>query len=167
MKTELPPDLRAPEEPRRFRLHRFQWIGMPLILLVPLLALFGLFGETRDHVEEVGSELAVDVEYATRYRYKQINWVETVVENRADSLLDTVVVDFDPAYVSRFSTYQFIPSPTEAFRVELVGMKPRERRIVWAELQAEQYGRHEGTLDVYRKGGGDTVRVQLSTFIYP
>ena len=46
-------------------------------------------------------------------------------------------------------------------------MEPGEKQVVWGELQAEHYGRHRGTVDVYRKGGTDTVSLILDTFVYP
>ena len=167
MEGTLPDPLRAPDAPRRFRFHGYQWVGLPLLFLVPVLAVLGVFGETWDRAEATGAGLALEVEYADRYRYKQINTVEAWVENRTGARLDTVVVAFDEAYVRRFSTLMFIPSPTVPFEVELYDLAPGERRLVWAELQAERYGRHAGALRAYVPGRSDTVSVTLSTFVFP
>lgn len=167
MPTELPEHLHAPDTPRRFRLHGYQWVGIPLLFLVPVLALLGVFGETWERVEALGADLALEVRYADRYRYKQINTVEAWVENRSGARLDTVVVAFDEAYARQFSTLMFIPSPTEPFEVELYGLAPGERRLIWAELQAERYGRHTGALRAHAAGRADTTSVTLSTLVFP
>lgn len=167
MSQELPPALRVPEQPRRLRFYRFQWVGLPLVFLVPVLALLGVFGESWGHADAASTELSLRVEYPTRYRYKQTHTVEVFVENVSGGPLDTVVVAFDPTYVRRFSTLTFIPSPKEPFEVELLDVKPGEVRLVRAELQGEHYGRHRGTVEVYRPGSLDTARVSVSTLIYP
>lgn len=167
MSRELPPVLQVAEHSRRLSFSRFQRVGLPLLFVVPLLALLGLFGETWDRTEGASDGLALLVEYPTRYRYKQLNTVEVFVENTSAATLDTVVVAFDPAYVRRFSTLSFIPSPKEPFEVELFYVKPGETRLVWAELQGEHYGRHEGTIEAYRPGSPDTARVAVSTLILP
>ena len=167
MRSEFPEHLRAPDAPRRFRLHRYQWFGIPLLFLVPVLALLGVFGETWARAEAAGADLTLEVRYADRYRYKMINSVEAWVENRTGVRLDTVVVAFDEAYVRQFSTLMFIPSPTVPFEVELYALGPGERRLVWAEFQAERYGRHVGALQAYVPGRSDTVSVTLSTFVFP
>lgn len=167
MAPEPPPPLRVPDAPRAFRLHRYQWVGIPLLFLVPVLALLGVFGETWERAEADSTDLALEVRYADRYRYKMINAVEAWVENRSGTRLDTVVVAFEEAYVGQFSTLTFIPAPTEPFEVELYGVAPGERRLVWAELQAERYGRHTGTLRAYAVGRADTASVVFSTLVFP
>lgn len=167
MASELPAPLQAPDAPRHVLLHGYQWVGIPLLFLVPVLALVGVFGETSEHVEAVGGGLRLEVAYADRYRYKQINPVEAWVENRSGARLDTVVVAFDEAYARQFSTLMFIPSPVEPFEVELYDLAPGERRLVWAELQAERYGRHTGALRAYVPGRRDTAAVVLSTLVFP
>lgn len=43
---EVPQPPEVPDIKRRIQLHPWQWIGIPLFLLIPILALFGVFGET-------------------------------------------------------------------------------------------------------------------------
>jgi hypothetical protein len=165
--TELPAELQIRDHPRRFKLHAAQWVGIPLIFVVPILALLGVFGESREVVVGQSDELGITVEYPTRYRYKQIDRVQVLVENESNMALDTVVVAFDPAYVSRFSTLMFIPSAREPFDVELLDVRAGETRRVWAELQGEAYGLHRGTIEAYTPGSRDTASVFVSTIIFP
>ncbi len=69
--------------------------------------------------------------------------------------------------MTQFSTLNMIPSSTRAFVVELTDVAPAEERLVWAELQAERYGSHTGSVRAYRKGGTDTISVPLRTFVFP
>src|SRR5690606_827994 len=70
MNIELPPDLQPSTKPRHLALHRFQWIALPLMFLVPVLALLGLFGESTGQVHDERGALALYADYPTRYRYK-------------------------------------------------------------------------------------------------
>ena len=167
MRSEFPEHLRAPEAPRRFLLHPYQWVGIPLMFLVPVLALFGTFGETEHRAEAASESFGVEVRYADRLRHKQLNVVEVWIENRSGTPLDTVVASFDAPYVTPFSVLSFAPSAVRPFEVELLGVAPGERRLVRVELQAEHYGRHEGALRVHGAGRVDTAAVALSTVVFP
>lgn len=167
MSTELPESLRVPEAPRRLRFHRYQWVGLPLLFLVPVLALLGVFGESEARVEQAGVDLALEVRYADRYRYMQSQRIEVWVENASGTPFDTVVVAFDEAYVRRFSSVTFLTDPVEPFEVEVLALAPGASQLVWAELQAEQYGRHEGSVRAYVRGRMDTTAVAVSTLIFP
>jgi hypothetical protein len=146
---------------------RSQWIGVVALFLVPILALFGTFGESQAQVQGASAELVIRVEYPTRYRYKQIDRVRVEVENASSATLDTVTVAFDSAYVSRFSTLMFIPAAKEPFTVELAPLPPQSTRLIWVELQAERYGWHHGSLRAWRRGSSDTAIVPLRTIIFP
>ncbi len=167
MSGELPPVLKIPDQPRHLKLYRFQWVGIPLIVLMPILALFGVFGLTAQHVEDATPDLVLRVDYPARFRHKQTTRLVALVENTSPRTLDTLVVAFDPEYVRRFSELIFIPAPTEPFEMEFLDVKPGETRLVWAELHGERYGRHRGTIDAYAVGGPDTARVTVSSLIFP
>ncbi len=165
--AELPPELDVPDHERRLRLRPHQWVGIPLLLLVPALAVLGFFGESWDEAEDAAGALALRVEYPSTYRYKQINTIRAVVANRSSAPLDTVIVAFDTAYMGRFSTISMIPAPREPFVLELTEMAPGEEKLVWAEVQAERYGRHRGTIRAWPAGAPDTARVVVSSHVLP
>jgi predicted secreted protein len=165
--NEIPGQLQVPDHQRRVKLPRSQWVGVGLIMLVPVLALFEVFGESAAEAEGTSAELAIRVQYPTRFRYKQLNTVQVLVRNVSGAPIDTVFVSFDSTYASRFSTVTFIPAAQEPFVVELTDVRPGSTRLVHAELQAEQYGRHHGAIKAYRTGSADTARVPLRTIIFP
>lgn len=162
----LPGELEPPEIRRRLTLHRLQMVGVPLLALIPLLAMLGVFGETREQVDAAGTDLAIAIEYPTRFRYKTIDPIRVAVTNRTAVELDTVTVLFDVEYLSRFSTPLFIPAATDAYVVPLSSVRPGETRHVYVEIQAETYWRHEGWVAA-TTGGADTVRVPLATIVFP
>ena len=168
MPGSRPSDPQPPQPPRirrRFHLAPWRWLGLGVMLLVPVLALFGLFGERWATAERLSTSLLVQVEYPTRYRYKMLNAITVRVRNRSPQALDTVTVAFDTGYVLRFSTVIFTPSVSRAFEVPLTNVAPGETRLVTAEIQGEKYGRHEGTVTV--TAGTDSAAIPVHTTIWP
>lgn len=158
---EPPP---PPRLPRRFTLYPFQWIGFALLAVFPVLAAAGVFGESWQEVRVAGGSLDVAVRFPDRYRYKQLNSVTVQVANAGPRTLDTVTVSLDTALANRFSTVRAIPAFARAYDAEVTGLHPGESRLVVIELQAEEYGRHAGTLTLR---ADDVLRVPLSIRIFP
>jgi hypothetical protein len=158
--------MQAPDTAPRFRLYPEQWIGLPFLILIPVLALFGVFGETSQHVEARGSEIELKVDYLARYRYRQIGKLEVHVRNTTNRKMDTVTVAFDSRYVQQFSSPVLVPAPQIPFEVVLTDVLPDETRLVWAELEAGAFGIHSGSIRAYGVGP-DTVSVQIRTTIFP
>jgi hypothetical protein len=167
-KDSQPPQ--PPPFPRKIQLHRVQLIGMPLLMLIPLLALFGVFGETFATVEEANATLAVEVTYATRYRYKLANPLEVSVHNRSADRLSVVEVRLTKAYIDQFSGVSFTPQPEaitdEFYIIELHDLAPTETRVVSVTLQGEEYWRHTGRV-VVSTTGTQPVTLPLVTWIFP
>jgi hypothetical protein len=156
----------APEIERRVRVPLFRGIGMVLILLVPALAIAGVFGESRDTAAARGPNVSVRMEFPSRYRYRMLNTLTLAVENTSERKIDTVTVRLDTAYVLRFSTVVITPAPEQAFLVPLTDVAPGEIRLVVMELQGERYGRHSGQVHV-ETTSGDTLALPVHTLIYP
>ena len=72
-RSDDPPFPQAPEIERRIRIPRWRAIGVLVILAVPAMALAGVFGESWDRAAATGPNVAVQVEFPTRYRYKMLN----------------------------------------------------------------------------------------------
>ena len=155
-----PPQIR-----RQFALTRKQRIGIPLLTLVPLLALFGFFGERAATVSVTSASLAVSVRYPERFRYRQVQPLEVSVRNRSARVLDSVDVALDTAYLTRFSSVRITPSPRTAFTVTLLGLAPGEQRLVSAELWGQEYGRHRGHITVSTLN--DSAVVAIRTLVFP
>lgn len=160
----------APEIQRKFRLYRFQYIGGAVIILIPVLALLGVFGETITRVQEASPELQVEVEYVTRYRYKMLDTLTVSVENLTGETVPALTIRFSRTYVEQFSTVAFSPPEAritgEAYIVELQSIEPGAIRVVQVALQAEKYGIHEGVVSASAEGIAP-VSVPIRTIVFP
>lgn len=159
-----PPE--PPEIGRSIKLYWYQWIGLPPIFLIVVLALLGIFGETFEEVSASEGAISLRIEYPSRFRYKQINPIRVWVANRGTAPIDTLTVSFQQSYILQFSNVSFIPSAKRPFDVEVVDLGPGEERLVMAGLQAEQYGRHAGEISA-TAADRDTARARVSTVVYP
>ena len=155
---------------RKIRLHPFQIVGIPLLVLVPILALFGVFGETVDAVSASNQQLEMHVKYPTRFRYKMIDTITVSLFNASSQSIHSVQVGFDQAYLDKFSTVVLTPSVkhvTDAvYLVEVNDLQPAETRVISVTIQAEIYGKHEGTIAAI-PDGGEKLQVSIDTFTFP
>src|ERR1700704_2253361 len=122
MPSASPPP--APSIDPKIELSWKQRIGFPIMLAIPILALFGIFGESRAHAHETSRSLDVTVSYPSRFRYRQVQSMRVSVRNLSAVLADTVKVSFDTAYVARFSSVRFDPATKTAYTVDLIDLKP-------------------------------------------
>lgn len=155
----------APDLSRRIMLTRKQLIGLPLLLLVPLLSLFGVFGEHRTEIHVESGSLSVSVNYPDRFRYRQMQRLDIALRNTSTRPIDTLRVSLDTGYVSRFASVRIVPAPRSAFVVDLIGVVPGATRVVTAELWGEQYGVHRGR--IVASAGADSAVLDVRTIVFP
>lgn len=158
-----PPEL--PEIKRGLKFGGWQMVGLGLIMLIPVLAAFEVFGEGSASAAHRASALAIVAEYPARIRHGTPEEVTVLATNRGPSPLDTVTVRFDTSYVARFTDPQFVPSTGDAYDVELTGVGPGETRVIRLGVRANEYGRHRGSIAAFH--GADTARVTVSTIVFP
>jgi hypothetical protein len=155
----------APTIERRLDLTWRQRIGLPLIAAIPLLALFGLFGERSATIHTSSAALELRVTYPERFRYRQSQRLEIVVRNIARRSIDTIHVSIDTAYLSRFSTVHIEPAPRTSFVVDVTNVSPGESRLIAVELSGDRYGRHGGRISAATSE--DSVVIPIRTFVFP
>jgi hypothetical protein len=156
---------RAPQIDAKIELSWKQRLGFPILLAIPILALFGIFGETEARTHLTTGPLDVRVTYPTRFRYRQVHALRVTVRNVSANVLDTVSVAFDTAYISRFSGVRFDPATRVAYTVDLTNVKPSESRLVSVELWGQDYGNHRGS--VVARSGSDSAIAHLKTLVFP
>ncbi len=154
-----------PQTRRRIALTGKQRIGLPLLAVIPLLALFGVFGERTAAVEGSSVSLSLSVRYPARFRYRQLEPLDIFVRNRSRHVIDTIEVSLDTAYVTRFASVRITPAPRTAFTVRLTGVQPGEQRLVTAELEGERYGWHRG--GIVASTANDSAVVLVRTLVFP
>lgn|SRR5688572_29232234 len=155
---------------RKLKLYLTQIIGIPLLILVPVLALLGMFGETEDKVTTSNPQLEMQVDYPTRFRYKMLDSVIVSLSNTSAQPISAVEVGFERSYVEGFSTVTFTPAAHEitdsAYFVEVADLQPGETRIISVDIQAEKYGRHQGAITATAENA-EALRVLIETFTFP
>jgi hypothetical protein len=164
--SELPDPPGAPEVERRVHLYPGQRIGIPILFLLPLLALLNVFGERREEVTVADERLSLAVEYPTRLRSGQRTEITVRVTNVSSEPAGVAMVTFGSEYLSRFSQLSFTPSPRHAYHVDLVPGEPGATAIVRLELEGRRPWMHHGEVAL-RTGEGPAMRVRLRTFVFP
>ena len=174
--SDRPEDYGVPQPPeieKQWTFSTLQKLGVPLLILIPLLALSGLFGESFATTTETGNTFAVEITYPSRYRYNMLSPLTVSIENRSDQVVPTVTVSFGQDYISQFSNVSFTPEPDEvtgeAYYVRFDDLQPGEVRLVQVELQADRYWRHNGSVAVAPGDADDApdVVIEVSTLVYP
>jgi hypothetical protein len=172
-KPEERPDEGVPQPPpfeRKLQIAPLQRIGIPLLALLPLLALFGVFGEGMTSKQASNEEVAIQVDYVSRYRYRMQDTMTVAVTNLSKQPEATLIVTFDRDYLEHFSDISFVPDIKQvtdvAYEVELAGMKSGETRLVNVEMKGEHYWTQDGTVSA-SLSGGQPVSVAVSTTIFP
>ncbi len=163
MSSPAPPPV--PSIDPKIELSWKQRIGFPILLAIPILALFGIFGESRARAHTTNGSIEMDVSYPTRFRYRQVQSLQVSVRNLDQVAADTIKVAFDTAYVTRFSSVRFDPAAKSAYTVDLTDVRPSESRLVSVELWGQDYGNHRGTVTARR--GSDSATVHLRTLVFP
>jgi hypothetical protein len=171
-----PPPAQDPEPPkppplqRKLQFHRVQLIGVPLLMVLPVLGLLGFFGETITTVSAANPQLSMQIEYSTRYRYKMINDMNVTITNLTEQAPVTVTVEFDRSYIDQFSTVTFTPSVEritgEVYEVELRELEAGGTQVIEVELQGEKYWHHTGSVSASLPDG-EPVQIAVGTTIYP
>jgi hypothetical protein len=164
--SEVDRPLPPPEISRRLAIYPIQGGILSAFAAIVVLAFAGLFGESMNAVSEQNVDFDLEIEYPTRFRYKQLNLAHVYVTNRTSREIDTLSVSFEGRYLDGFSEVTAVPSFSEPWRVDLTDVRPGEARDIVVELQGEQYGRHEGNVQVFAPNT-DTISARLSTFIFP
>lgn len=159
-----------PQITRGLSFEKYQLIGVPLLVLLPALALWGVFGVSWATTKAAAEGLDAEVTYPERIRYRMHRELEVTVRNTGGKPLPVVVVSFDRSYISAFSQVQFTPSARnitdEGYEVQLNDIPPGGERRVSASLQADDYGRHGGWVTVEARGGGRS-RLPVTTIVFP
>ncbi|MCC6453905.1 MAG: hypothetical protein IT328_03075 [Caldilineaceae bacterium] len=172
-KPENGADKEVPQPPpfqRKLQIGPVQLIGIPLLAILPILALFGIFDSGMATAHAANDELALQVDYISHYRYTMRDTMTVAVTNLSKQAPATINVAFDRDYLAHFSEINFVPAAEqitdEVYVVEVAGMESGETRLVKLELLGEGYWTQEGTISA-SLFDGKPVTVTVSTTTYP
>lgn len=169
------PESKKPEPPKPPKIkhnvsfYPHQVVGMIVIIIIPLLALLGMFGTTQGKESASSEALSLEIEYPERFRYKTIDPLEISVENISNET-QIVTVTLDKKYISKFSNVTFSPEAEEITETEYVfelgELQPGEKRIISGEIQSEKFGKFSGSIRA-SAGTATEAHVSLTTISYP
>jgi hypothetical protein len=165
----VPEPAQPAEVKRRFQLYRYQWIAIPLLFLVPILAIFGVFGETATTVQSSQAGLELEVQYSDRILFQGLDGTEIAIRNTSDQVLETVTLSIDKAFLTAYSDIAFSPDvdviTDEAYIIELTNLQPGQTQFVTIDSRGKLIGRHRG---IIRATVNElSVSVTLDVFIIP
>jgi len=147
-----------------------QLAGIAFLLVLPVLAVLGVFGESFDSASATDAGIRLQVSYPSRLRYRQDSTLELTVSNTGAQSPGSLSVHFERSYLDRFSGVSFTPQVTlateRAFVIELGTLAPGESRVIILQLTGGQYGRHEGRIWV-EQNGSRTAALDLTTLVFP
>lgn len=167
-RDQEPPE--APDIPRQWKFYDYQYIAIPLLLLIPVLALLGVLGETSATVEAAGEGLLLRVQYPDRAHYEAYNHIEVTVRNESAEAVSGLFVEFDRGLLDHFSQLSVNPSLTEitdtAYRVELGDLEAGAERVVTLDYQPDLNGAHDSWVRLTADGIAQ-VQADISMFVFP
>lgn len=161
-----PDRLRAPppppEIPRRLQFHRSQLMLLPLMFVIPLLALSGLFGGTRQREEIHLRGVTLAVEFAPRDHLEDWGRMHVTVANRSPAPLRDAQAEFSRDLLDPLWQPSFHPPlrriDGDWYVVPLGDVPPGETRAVTLDYRSTRPGRLAGAV---RGRAGDEVLIEL------
>lgn len=150
---------------QRLHLPALQWIGLPLMLVMPALALAGAFDPHTARSRTSLGELEIEIEASDRVRLHRSAGIEVEVRNTGARAAGAEVA-LSPELLEGAQAIDFVPSPHRAWAVRLDAIAPGEARRVVVEYEADAPGVHRGALHV-RDDEGREVRAPLQTIVFP
>jgi hypothetical protein len=154
---------------RELDFYPFQVIGISLLFLIPILALFGFVGETTTVLHATGDSLDVMVSYSNRINLQSFVEMEIAILNTSNEALSRVNVSIEKAFLDNFSEISFLVDISEitdeAYMIELLDLEPKETQIIRFSSRGTVFGSHQGIIMV--STGEDAVSILVETLIFP
>jgi hypothetical protein len=166
---QIPQPPQPKEQKRSLRFYSYQVIGIPLLFLVPILAVFGVFGETTTMLNSSNGGIELEVKYTNRVLFQGLDGTEIAVRNTSEEVLEMVIISIDKAFLDAYSDVDISPDVSviteEAYLVELSQLQPGQTQFVTIDSRGRLIGNHQGTI---RATANDlSTSVTLEVFIIP
>lgn len=166
----VPTPPQPPNMPRRILLSTFQFLFLPVLVLLPVLAFFGVFGLAKVTNTVEAGPLAVTAEYPRRIRYGVSDGARIRISNDGATPVSGVRLAIGRDWLEHFGNVSFVPSPFELtadeYRFELGDIPAGESRLIVVELTADGYLDRSGAVTVTGEATG-SAHLELTTFIFP
>jgi len=173
--ADEPPFHRAHTYRRMVRLGRLEWIGVPLLALLPLLSLGGWLGPATERLSATvpngAGSLTVEIAYPSRTRHRAGSELAIQVTNAGPGEARDLAIGIEEAYLARFSRADAQPAPDAVaagrVRMPLPALRAGERASVRVRLEADDWGRLPGWIEVGPRERPALTRQHFSTLVLP
>lgn len=176
--ADTPPDISLVPQPGRpyprvVRLGALEWIGIPLLALLPALALLGALGPAHTEVEETvpAANLRLELRHPARLRHKSDGALRVRVHNSGPTERRGLTIGLDQHYLDHFGRVLALPPPQslsgEALRIPLPPLAAGESASVRLVLEANDWGRRTGWIELGDERGQALARLEFQTLVLP
>lgn len=169
-----PPALPRPSPAYRrvVRLGPLEGIGVAALALLPLLSMLSALGPAHARLAtEAPGALTVDLTHPSRLRHQGTGELVIAVTNGGTQAARDLVVALDESYLARFARSDATPAPAAIasgrVRVPLPPLAPGERASVRVRLEAKDWGRLAGWIELTASDRPALARLAFSTLVLP
>jgi hypothetical protein len=160
----------APTFKRKLRFYFYQYLGLPLLLLIPVLAIFGVFDQALTRQEQTGDEVSISIDYPSHYRYERAGTIRIHVQNNREESIPLLSIEISKVYLEHFRELHFVPDVShmnlESYIIELTEILPGTSQGIRIDLQANDYGVHTGFI-LATVEGIELLRFSMNSFTFP
>src|SRR5690606_5186558 len=163
MKTEL---FKTPEIPPRIKAWKYQLIGMPLLVSIPILALLGFLGGTTKKIELNERDLNISLSYPELLRNGQTEYVRLKISNTSTEPLKNLKILLSHDFLQHFDEIESLPEFDKNLEVSLNEIPENGFRWVLFKLKANKIGGHSAKVE-FKLPGQDAIETAFKTFVLP
>jgi hypothetical protein len=168
-REQVPQPPQPPKFERKLKFYPYQLIGIPLLFLIPILALLGLFGETSTSIQSADSGIEINVHYPNRIHFQGLDGTEIAIRNTTENVIPLVTVSVEKAFLDAYSDVTFTPDvdriTEEVYMIDLTDIPSGETRYITIDSRGKIAGSHRGFVTASADDIGPSVT--LETFIFP
>jgi hypothetical protein len=151
-------------------MHPLPWVGLGVILLVPLLAVAGVFGPTQKSITAQDAGLRLEVSYPARMRYLTINELRIKIQNTTAVAAPLITVVVDRQFLENFAELALEPSAdqitAEGYVIELREVPAQAERHILISFRARGHFGHSGWVRAIAEDQ-PALTVPMSVFVFP
>lgn len=145
-------------------LYRFQWVGLAVIAVLPVLSFTGILGDATTTDRISGARVVVTVERPSQWRISQLRTMEVRFHNRSGAMVDSLHLALDSSVMRHFVVEDALPAMEEPFTIPIGSLAPGQQRTAVLQLRANRFGASRGSLIV---SGADSASLEMSSVVLP
>lgn len=168
MKESISPPS-PPEMTFRFRFYPFQLVMIPLLILIPLLALMGVFGDRVENREVQGEGVSISAHFPSMTRFDQRETLRITIHSGAASI-PAATLRISRTYLDYFAGLSFMPTnvsiDSASYVIDLGDIPANTTHVMTLEYRAARMGMFIGSV-MLETENAPLLDFELSTFVFP